>query len=123
MKLILKILLIAALTYAGGFVLPWWIVILISFLICFLLDSSGISSFVSGFLGGGIVWLFYSWYIDAQTESIMSSKIIQLFPFGDRIILIILAGLIGAFSGGFGALSGNSFKLLFKKKKAESFYS
>lgn len=123
MKLILKILLIATLTYLGGFILPWWIVILIAFLVCFLLESSGISSFVSGFLGGGIVWLFYAWYIDTQTQSIMSSRIIQLFPFEDKVMLLILAGLIGAFTGGFGALSGNCFKLLFKKKKAKSFYS
>lgn len=123
MRLIIKIILIATLTYFGGFIMPWWTVMVASFLICFLVEGSGIGSFVSGFLGGGLVWLTYSWVIDVKTRSIMSSKIIELFPFDDNIMLVLLAGLIGAFAGGMAGVAGNSFKLIFKKKKAKSFYS
>ncbi|XOV94293.1 MAG: hypothetical protein ACFHWX_06230 [Bacteroidota bacterium] len=123
MKLISKIILIATLTYFSGFILPWWTVMVVSFIICFLIEGSGVGSFVSGFLGGGLVWLAYSWYIDVKTQSIMSSKIIELFPFDDQIMLVLIAGLVGAFAGGISGVAGNSFKLIFKKKKAKSFYS
>lgn len=123
MKLIGKIILIAVFTYFGGFILPWWTVMAVSFLVCFLIEGSGIGSFVSGFLGGGVVWLAYSWYIDVKTQSVMSSKIIELFPFEDKIMLVLAAGLVGAAAGGISGVAGNSFKLIFKKKKVKSFYS
>ncbi len=123
MKLIVKIILIAALTYFGGFILPWWTVMLSAFFICFLIDGSVIGSFVSGFLGGGIIWLGYSWYLDIKTASIMSSKIIEMFPLEDKIMLVIISGVIGAIAGGVSGVAGNNFKKLFIRKKVKSFYS
>ena len=76
-----------------------------------------------GFLGGGLLWMTYAWLIDVQTESILSEKIVKLFPFDDPIFLLVLTGLLGAIAGALGALSGNSFRQLFMKKKQKSFYS
>jgi hypothetical protein len=123
MKLIGKILFIGLLTYFGSFLLPWWTVMVASFIICFLIAGSGVGSFVSGFLGGGSVWLAFAWYVDSNTSEILSSKIIELFPFEDKIVLVLLAGVIGGIAGGVAGIAGNSLKLIFKKKKAQSFYS
>ncbi len=123
MKLIGKIILIGLLTYFGAFLLPWWTVMLAAFLVCFLIEGSGVGSFVSGLLGGGTVWMAYAWYIDVKTDSVLSSKIIELFPFDDKIMLVLLAGLVGGIAGGVAGIAGNSFKLIFKKKKVQSFYS
>lgn len=94
-----------------------------AFLICYLLHGSGFSAFNSGFLGGGIVWLGVSFKIDLDTASIMTEKIVQLFPFSDGTQLIILAGVIGALTTGFSAQAGNSFRQIFIKKVSKSFYS
>ena len=60
------------------------------------LHGNGFNVFISGFLGGGLVWLVYAWYIDTKTNSILSAKVVELFPFEDKIFLVIAAGVIGA---------------------------
>ena len=123
MKLILRLLLIVALTYLLPWVLPWWSVVLGAFVSGLLIRGNGFSVFISGFLGGGLVWMLFSWYVDLQTKSILSEKVVGLFPVEDKLFLIIASGLIGALCGGFGALSGSTFRDLFTKRKSKSFYS
>lgn len=95
----------------------------IAFIVGFVIPGNGINQFIGGFLGGGLLWMALAWSIDVQTESILSQKIVELFPFQDAIFLIVLTGLVGAFAGALGALSGNSFRQLWMKKKEKSFYS
>ena len=123
MKLIARIILIILFTYLLSFVLQWWIIIAISFIVGFALYGNGFNVFISGFLGGGLLWLSYAWYLDIKTSAILSEKIVELFPFNDNIFLIIGAGVVGGLCTGLGALTGNSFRLMFVKRKTKSFYS
>ena len=123
MKLIFRIILIGVLSYFLSLYAPWWVIIMISFLIGFTMYGNSFNVFISGFLGGGILWIGYAWFLDITTNSILSEKIVKLFPIDDPFLLIIAAGLIGGFSAGFGALSGNSFRLMFTKKKKKGFYN
>lgn len=123
MKLIIRIILIVALTYLLSMVAPWWILMMVAFVIGFLLHGNGFNVFISGFLGAGLLWMIYAWYLDTKTNSILSEKIVELFPFDDKIFLIVAAGLIGGLTGGFSCLAGNSFRQLFLKKKTKSFYN
>jgi len=74
------------------------------------------------FLGIGLLWLIMAWKIDVETESIISTKIAILFKFEDNNMLILMTGAIGALIGALGALTGNSFRQIFLKKKEKSFY-
>lgn len=123
MKLIARILLILVFSYMLSFYLPWWILLVIAFLAGFALPGNGINIFISGFLGGGLLWMTYSWYLDFKTESILSQKVVGLFPVDDHFLLILASGIVGALCGAFGCLAGNSFRQLFMKKKKKSFYS
>lgn len=123
MKLLLRIVIISILAYSLPYYLPWWSLAIVSALVGFMIPGSGLNAFISGFLGGGVVWLFLSWQSDAATASIMSEKIVQLFPFKDATYLIILSGIIGAIVAGLSCLTGASFRDLFIKKKKRSFYN
>jgi len=123
MKLIARILIIATLTYIVSFYAPWWFGAIISGLVALIIYSSGISAFISGLIGVGIIWFGYAFYLDFSSDAYFSGKIIELFPFDDPIILIVLSGLIGGLIGGFGALAGHTFRGLFIKKKSKSLYS
>ena len=123
MKLIARILLIIILSYLLSLYFPWWILMVVAFVVGFSIPSNGINLFIAGFLGGGLLWMSYAWYIDIKTESILSNKIVALFPFNDSIFLLILTGIIGALAGALGIISGGSFRQLFMKKKQKSFYS
>lgn len=123
MKVILRILLIGTLAYFAPYILPWWSLALLAGLVGFLLPGHGLNSFISGLLAGGGAWLFLAWRIDQGTNSILSSKMVQLFPISDPIYLVIISGLIGGIVAAFGSLTGTSFRQIFIKKKSRSLYN
>lgn len=123
MKILLRIILISLLSYFVPFIMPWWTLAFFAMVLGFLISGHGLNSFISGFLGGGAVWLVLAWKIDNETQSILSSKLVQLFPFSDVIYLVIVSGLIGGLICGFGMLTGTSFRQIFTKKKSRSLYS
>lgn len=122
MKLGARLIIIGILTYLFSFYTPWWVLFIITFSTCFFIHGSFLNTFIAGFLGVGLVWLGFSWFLDFQSESYFTEKIVLLFPVKDSSYLILISGLIGALSGGLGAILGNSFKLLFVKKKTKSYY-
>lgn len=123
MKLIARIIIITSLSYLLSFYLPWWIVVVVSFLTGFLLYGGGFNVFLSGFLSGGILWMAYAWILDYQTDSFLSNKIASLFELNDPVYLIIASGVIGGFGAGLGASTGSSLRNIFIKKKSKSYYN
>jgi len=124
MKVIFKLLFIVGLAYVMLLNFPWWILVVVAFVVSALLPTNDLGAFLSGFLGIGLLWLVMAWKIDVETGSILSSKIAKILPAGgDTTILIILSGIIGGVVGGFSSLSGNLFRKIFIKKKKKSMYS
>lgn len=123
MRLILRIILLAGISFFASSVMPWWNIVLVGFLIAALIPGNAFGCFVSGFLGGGILWLGYAWKVDTETDSIMSTKIVELIPMiNDVTSLLILSAIIGGIAAGFGMLAGNSFRRIFQKKKTSGLY-
>lgn len=123
MKLIIRLIIIGALTY---FITPlsfWWMGMIVSFLVCYISPSSGLNAFVAGFLGVGLVWMGQAWIMDVKNESAFTSTIAEIMQFSEPIYLVFLSGLVGGLSGGFSATSGSTFRQIFRKKKQRSFYS
>ena len=123
MIFIIRLLLIAATCFLTSMYMPWWMVLVSAAIISFFLPGSNFNAILSGLLGAGLVWLVMAWKVDVETASIMSKKIVQLFPVDETNMLILIVGAIGGVSGALGAFTGNSFRQLFIKKKEKSFYS
>ena len=122
MKFIIRLLIISLSCFLTAQFLPWWSIIYCAAFAAFIIPGSNFNAFLSGFLGVGLLWLIAAWKIDVETDSIISSKIVQLFPVEEVSMIIILTGVLGAIVGGFSAVTGNSFKQIFFKKKKESLY-
>lgn len=122
MKLIIRIILIAIIGFFASSMISWWVLVPVAFLISFFVYGNNFASFLSGFLGGGLLWMGYAWKLDVESSQIMSEQITSILNFSDPMILIIITGVIGAFLGGFGALSGNNLRLIFVKKKKSGLY-
>ena len=123
MKVIIKMILMVALTYLLLLSFPWWWIIVIPFVVSFVLPTNDFGAFLSGFLGIGLLWLVMAWKIDVETNSVLSQKIADIFPVGgDTTMLVIISGVVGGVSGGFGALSGNLLRKIWIKKKKSGLY-
>ncbi|MEO9869219.1 hypothetical protein [Ekhidna sp.] len=123
MKLIIRLIIIGALTYLLSPISGWWICMVIAFVVCYISQSSGLNAFVAGFLGVGLVWMGHAWKLDVKNESSFSSVIADIMQLSDPIFLIFATGLIGGLAGGFASLSGTTFRQLFIKQKKRSLYS
>jgi hypothetical protein len=100
--------------------MPWWSVVVASFLISLILSSKGLSSFFSGFLGVGILWFYLAWRIDSTTGSILTDKVAAIFTLPNSFLLILVTAVIGGIAGGFGALAGSHLRSIFKKDRRYS---
>jgi len=123
MKLIIRLIVIGALTYFLSPFFTWWTGMILAFLVCYISPSSGLNAFVAGFLGVGVVWMGHAWNLDVLNDSSFSSIVAEIMQVNDPIILVLATGLIGGLAGGFASLSGTSFRSLFVKPKQRSLYS
>ncbi len=119
MKFLLKILSISFLAFGLQFILPWWAIAIPAFLIG-VFGGSAFTNFLAGFFGNGLSWFIYAFYLDYQTQSILSKKVVLLFemlklsePLHLLLFTASVAGLVGAMS----ALSGTYLNKIFVQKQ------
>lgn len=111
MRLILSILLIAALGFLAGKFLPWWSIAMVSFLVALLIPQTISKSFLSGLFGIFILWGIVALWIDIKNNSVLSHKVSELFKLGgSSFLLIFVTALIGGLVGGFAAMAGSSLR-------------
>jgi hypothetical protein len=126
MRFLFKAILIAVLAFFGADFLPWYGVVLAAFLGSVFIQSNNLVAFLSGFVGIGLLWFTMAWLIDYETGSILTDKVAGIFSLPSGLLLVVLTGFIGAIVGGFGALTGNSFRRIFestKRKSGRGYYS
>lgn len=111
MRFIVSILLIALFSFIAGLYLPWWSIAIVAFLVALLLPQSIGRSFLAGFIGIFLLWAVLAFWIDQQNNHVLSQKIAQLFKLGNAsLLLVLITAFIGAFVGGFAAMSGSSLR-------------
>ena len=122
MNFILRILIIGISTYYISSSLPWWFIILVPFLLGLIFEDNYISHFLSGFIGVTISWIFLLLSIEYQSESILSSKIIEILKINSTNTLIIITALIGGIISALSSITGLSMINIFRKKKDKRDY-
>lgn len=106
MKFLTQVSLTILLSYITAQFLPWWSLVICTAIVAMQLQLSPGAAFWGGFAAISLLWMGVATLIDAQTESILSSKIAPLLGFQSSILLILLTGIIGGAAGGLGAWSG-----------------
>lgn len=106
-KVIIKIGLTSSLAFLLQNMFPWWTAVIAAFLINLIISTKGLSSFISGFLGIGMLWFMMATYIDLNTQSILTNKVAEIFTLPNSWSLILVTAIIGGLAGGFGALTGS----------------
>ena len=116
MKFVIKVGFTAIIAYLLQWYLPWWSVALAGFLISLILSSKASSSFLSGFLGVGMIWFIQAFYIDLHTDSVLTQKVAEILFLPHPFLLILVTAIIGGLVGGMGSLAGSHLRSLFAPK-------
>ena len=122
MNFIFRILLIGISSFYIMDFMPWWTIIIIPFILGLIFDDNLFSHFLSSFIGTGVAWLFLMLNFDLETQSILSSKIINILELSSVNILIILSSITGGVISGLGSLTGISLRNIIIKKESRREY-
>jgi hypothetical protein len=90
----------------ASFVLPWWVVAIISFLSAFFIAKTSRHAFWSGFVAIFVVWIVVALFKSVPNDHILAKRIAAMFHLPHWILLLLLTAFIGALVSGLSALSG-----------------
>ena len=118
MKFVIKLLLIGITTFFLLKFTPWWVIVVVPFLINMVIKTKGSGAFFTSFLGILLAWIVASYNLYSNGAEIFTSKMARLFslPVNGIIFLLItstLMGLVGALSG----FTGNALRNIIIKPK------
>ncbi len=114
MKFITQIIVIAIVAMLAQLILPWWIVAVVAFVVSFFYNNHAMAAFGAGFLAVAALWLVYAAILDNASQSILSSKMAQLFPLPNNpVMMLLMAVIVGGLVGGMGAITGNRLRKIF----------
>lgn len=100
-------------------VLPWWSVVILYFFTGLLVAGAIRRPFWLGFLSLGLDWLFTALYRDVQNDSILSTRVVKLFPIPHHpLMLVALTALLGALMGAMALRSGYDLRRIFQNDEA-----
>ena len=116
-RFILQFILVIVLSYASQWLLPWWGVMVGAGLATILIYNKGALSFFAGFFGVGGLWFVMAYIINRDNNSILSTRVAELFQLSSGVQLVLVTALLGAILGGLSSLTGSYFIAIFKKTK------
>ncbi len=106
MKFLVKTILAAGLTILLSPYFPFWASAIAILILNFVVRTGGWSSFFSGFFGMGITWSVYAWMLSAGDATLINEKISEVFMGLPSDLMFLIAGTIGAITGGISGLTG-----------------
>jgi len=98
--------------------LPWWSIMVASFLTALIISLKRIAVFLVPFLAIMLFWIVYSYWLSSANDFILAKKIAVLLPLkGNAYLLIFVTGIIGGIASGVSAIFGKECSLLIARKK------
>jgi len=97
--------------------LPWWSVILASFITAILFSLKKSAVFFVPFLAIAIFWMVYAYWLSSANDFTLSKKIAILLPLhGNPYLLILVTGIVGGLAAGIAAVFGKQCASLLTSK-------
>lgn len=122
MKFIIRTIIIVVAAHFSLLYFPWWSMAICAFFAGAIIGGKNLSTFFSGFIGLGFLWLIQAFIIHNDSDGILSSKIAELFGLSDGTYMVVISGIIAALVGGFSSLSGFRFRKMFSRNKSRGLY-
>lgn len=115
MKLIINIILIIVLSYLSGLIGIWhWDIVIIAFLVGFIVNANGWSSFLSGLIGIAVLWTVLNYLtLSASDYQPFFANVRELFKINSIDTLIFITAIMGGLVAGMSALTGSMARLAF----------
>jgi len=100
-----------------SFVLPWWIVAIISFLSALFIAKTSAHAFWSAFAAIFIVWVVMALFKSVPNKHILAIRMAHVLPLGGHwVLLLLVTAIIGGLVAGMAAMSAHLIRQVFNNK-------
>lgn len=113
--MVFLIILIAA--FILQLLLPWWIIVLISFLTCAILGKTGKISLWSPFFAILLLWTGMALFKSIPNNHLMAGRVAEMFGVNSWWLILIITSLLGAFVAGLSGFCGYHFRKAIIRQK------
>lgn len=95
--------------------LPWWCVMLASFISALFIPLKKAAVFFVPFIAITLFWMAYAWFLSNTNDFILAKKIaVLLYLEGNTYLLILITGIIGGLAAAISAVFGKQVSSLLK---------
>lgn len=97
-------------TLLGGPLFAWWWPAVPALLTGFWKPARPVRGFLAALIGSGLAWVVVALWFDVRNGGLLSGRLAPLFHLPGSTGLIVVTGLVGGLTAGFGSLFGSSFR-------------
>jgi len=101
-------------------VLPWWVIVIISFATCGLLGKTGKISLWSPFFAILLLWTGMALYKSIPNEHLLVSRVGEMLGVKSWWLVLVLTAVLGGFVAGVSGVCGYHFRKAVLHKKTTS---
>jgi hypothetical protein len=102
-------------------VLPWWLIVIISFITCGLIGKTGKVSFWQPFMAIAILWTAMALFKTLPNQNLLASRIALMLGLPLWWWIMVISSLLGAVVAGIGGYCGYQFrKAIIAPKKSNA---
>lgn len=113
-------LIVIVLAFLLQLFLPWWIIVLISFLTCALVGKTGKISLWAPFLAILLLWTGVALFKSIPNDHIMAKRVAEMLAVSNWWLVLIITSLLGAFVAGVSGFCGYHFRKAMILRKSAS---
>lgn len=101
---------IIILSFLLQMVLPWWIIVIISFATCGLIGKTGKIALWAPFFAILLLWTGMALFKSLPNNNVLAMRIAEMFGVQSWLIILVLSVLLGAFTAGVSGFCGYHFR-------------
>jgi len=101
-------------------VLPWWIIVIISFATCGLIGKTAKLSLWSPFFAIALLWIGMALFKSIPNQHLLVSKVAQMFGVQAWLLILALTAILGGFTAAISGYCGYQFRKAILVKKTNS---
>lgn len=116
MKNFFPLPIIFIIAYISQLFLPWWVIAVISFSVCYLASVSKFVAFTNSLFAIFVLWYFKAWLADGNFDEPMSVLLGNILGEISGGAVLFLTASIGGITAGLSGLLGSWTNSLFSKK-------
>ena len=103
-------LVILILSFIFQMILPWWVIVIISFATCGLIGKTGKIALWSPFFAILLLWVALALYKSIPNDNLLAGKVAQTFGLSAWWQILAITALAGAFIAGVAGFCGFQFR-------------